>query len=140
MNRLQSKFTWVTLLGACLLAACNNEQMTRESNQNDTVPDEVNIEAATADTMAALLNEIRATAGVARAENPDQCKLLPVGQRPCGGPERFILYSTAVADEAKLNDLAQRYNAMAAQRNEEEGLMGTCEFLPARLTFAVACV
>jgi len=79
--------------------------------------------------MEALLREIRITAGVARASHLDQCKLLSVGAKPCGGPERYVLYSTENADETTLKALAERYTELAKQRNEREGLISDCSVI-----------
>lgn len=84
------------------------------------------LEHYTEDNMDQLLTAIRRAAGVPRAERLESCQLLEVGAKPCGGPERLILYSTEVADEAQLKALAARYTELAHLRNERENLMSDC--------------
>ncbi|RTE87492.1 MULTISPECIES: hypothetical protein [Gammaproteobacteria] len=113
-----------TLLGATLaLTACAISSQEGPSNMGKpgvvTQDNQENL-------MSAILNEI----GAAKASELSQCKVLPVGQRPCGGPARYLAYSTITSDQATLEMLAQRYNALSAELNEQEGLMSTCEVMP----------
>ena len=78
-----------------------------------------------------LLQEIRLAAGVARADELSQCKAIAVGEKPCGGPERYLVYSTLTADEALLVALVERYNKASARLAREQGLVSDCQFIEA---------
>jgi len=78
-----------------------------------------------------LLQEIRLAAGVARADELSQCKAIAVGEKPCGGPERYLVYSTLTADEARLTALVERYNQASARLAREQGLVSDCQFIEA---------
>lgn len=83
-----------------------------------------------ADTIDTLLHAIREQVGNPQASSREQCRVAGIGHRPCGGPERYLLYSTQTTDEVKLLPMLQRYNALVRQRVQEEGRVGTCEVLP----------
>jgi|SRR5690554_3470264 len=83
-----------------------------------------------AEGLEEMLAEIRATAGIARAQNPASCKLAEVGVKPCGGPERYIVYSTETADEKKLLELIAAYNTASKAYNEQQQLVSDCSVQP----------
>lgn len=83
-----------------------------------------------AETIDTLLRAIREQVGNPQASSRDECRIAGIGHRPCGGPERYLLYSTQTTDEVKLLPMLQRYNALVRQRVEDEGMVGTCETLP----------
>ena len=58
------------------------------------------------------------------------CGLLPMGAKPCGGPEAYIAYSKNNSDEAKLQKMAQSYKESRQKYNEENQMMGTCVVTP----------
>lgn len=78
-----------------------------------------------------LLQEIRRAAGVARADDLSQCRAIALGAKPCGGPERYLLYSTLTADEQRLRALVERYNAAAEKRSREQDLVSDCQVIEA---------
>ncbi len=115
-----------------LLTACNNNADTLNVSQAQTdITAEPLFSAPlpAAEGLAELLNDIRATAGVAYAENLTSCKLAEVGVKACGGPERYIIYSTEVADEKALLELIARYNEASAALNRENQLVSDCSVI-----------
>ncbi|MCO4320063.1 hypothetical protein [Aliidiomarina quisquiliarum] len=127
------------LAGVCLisplllLTACNNDAAKSNASQAQA---EVVAEPLftaplpAAEGLAGLLSDIRATAGVAYAQNLSSCKLAEVGVKACGGPERYIIYSTEVADEQALLELISRYNEASAAFNRDSQLMSDCSIAP----------
>ncbi|MGX5913544.1 hypothetical protein ACR0ST_02245 [Aliidiomarina sp. Khilg15.8] len=115
------------LVTACLvLAACSpaeNETMDASSEQQT-----MNRDAET------LLKEIRTLAGVARASEPGQCKVVSLGPKPCGGHERHLIYSTEHAQEEEMLQAASEYNALMQQHHEQHGMASDCEYKPAPQT------
>ena len=64
-----------------------------------------------------------------QCQNDSQCKVLAVGKRPCGGPEQYLLYSTLHTDEKMLSYTAERYAQLKQQKNQQLGLVSTCQML-----------
>ncbi|MBA3989181.1 MAG: hypothetical protein C0463_08660 [Idiomarina sp.] len=107
---------------ACLgmvLAGCA-EAPEGEPNEEASQAEWVDYEAA--DILALLQQELR----VASASEPAQCRVLPVGQKPCGGPERFVLFSTQTADEDKILRLVDAYNRAQVQ---DPDMVSDCQVL-----------
>ncbi|MGH7859679.1 MAG: hypothetical protein ACREQY_20320 [Candidatus Binatia bacterium] len=92
--------------------------------------------------LADLESKIRTLIGEARAERPEQCLAIAFGAKPCGGPWRYLVYSTAATDGARLETLVAEYNALDRRRNGEEGLVSDCAFVgpPALALVAGRCV
>ena len=74
----------------------------------------------------ALMEEIQARIGGAVCSEVNQCRVLPVGHKPCGGPSHYLVYSTQGVDEARLKTLAEQHTA-AARAAERPGMVSTCE-------------
>ncbi len=83
------------------------------------------------------LAQIRTLVGDTACRSDDQCRVLPLGSRPCGGPESYLAWSTASTDQAALAALADRYQSQRQVEHQKSGRLSTCEVLPAP---AVACV
>ncbi len=52
------------------------------------------------------------------------CRLLALGHRACGGPDRYVAYSVATSQLRQLEQLAQQHRELSAQA--EQGRMGLC--------------
>lgn len=120
--------TPLIFLTACTQEAPQPEQETPNLSVIDT-PVFAPVQPAT-EGLDTMLAEIRATAGIARAQNPASCKLAEVGVKPCGGPERYIVYSTETADEQKLLELIAAYNAASQAYNEKHQVVSDCSVQP----------
>ena len=57
------------------------------------------------------------------------CRVIPVGSKPCGGPWSYAVYSTATTDSAALAVAVQRYNAAEAELNRKLGRVSDCSFV-----------
>jgi hypothetical protein len=79
-----------------------------------------------ADSLRVLEAEIRQLVGDADASSVASCRSLPFGAKPCGGPWRYLVFSTETTDSAALASLVDRYNAIEARLNAEEGRMSDC--------------
>ncbi|MBU0912384.1 MAG: hypothetical protein KKF22_07585 [Gammaproteobacteria bacterium] len=62
-------------------------------------------------------------------QQDNQCKVIGVGARPCGGPDQYLFYSTLHTDEKMLSYTNDRYQKLKKQQNEKLGLMSTCQML-----------
>lgn len=59
-----------------------------------------------------------------------ECKVLPVGSRPCGGPEQYLAYSAINTDEKLLAITNDRYTKLKQQQQQRLGMRSTCQMLP----------
>ena len=63
------------------------------------------------------------------ANEPSQCKLIAFGSKPCGGPARYLVYSTAKTNETRLKQLVEEFNQLAKKINEERKIFSDCMFV-----------
>lgn len=59
-----------------------------------------------------------------------QCKVLPVGHRPCGGPEQYMVYSSKSTDEKLLAITNDRYKKLKQEQQQRLGLRSNCQLVP----------
>jgi len=66
-------------------------------------------------------------------ESNADCGAMPAGERSCGGPSNYIVYSRLIGEEsvAQLASLAQRSKELAQKMNLKKQMMGICQILPA---------
>ena len=76
--------------------------------------------------LARLSVRIDAEIGGARAGRSNQCRVLAVGAKPCGGPREFRAYSAVGTNVPRLEALAAEYAAVDRARNERLGLGSDC--------------
>lgn len=65
-------------------------------------------------------------AGDASARRVEQCRVVRIGERACGGPQAYLIYSTAVSSERKLQELARQYAEAEEKYNRVTGAVSTC--------------
>ena len=81
-------------------------------------------EAEEQEQLAALRAEIESMIGL---DGPvATCRALGLGAKPCGGPWRYVIYSTARTDSAILVEKVERYNAWEADMNTRYGRISDC--------------
>ncbi|NBB75844.1 MAG: hypothetical protein GVY02_00570 [Bacteroidetes bacterium] len=78
-------------------------------------------------TLEEVARAIDSEIGNADATSLSQCKAIPIGDKPCGGPWGYLVYSTQESNEATLQSLIEKYNELDRVRNEEEERMSTCD-------------
>jgi hypothetical protein len=78
---------------------------------------------------AATLAEIRALVGEAACTADADCHSLPLGAKPCGGPESWLAWSSAHTPAVQLQALAERYRAERQAEARASGLMSDCRFV-----------
>jgi hypothetical protein len=64
--------------------------------------------------------------GTPSAKDPAQCKSIAFGAKPCGGPTRYLVYSTDKTDEARLKQLVNESNELTKKINQEKKLISDC--------------
>ena len=132
-----STLRWLAVVPALLsfLAACSKAPPALASNPEEPVmaasEDKVATDLKTSDAeLATRLAEIKTMIGAAAADHSTQCKIVGVGQKPCGGPAFYLPYSTKDVDEAKLLSQIEAYNQLAKAHNERSGMMSDCSIVP----------
>jgi hypothetical protein len=55
-----------------------------------------------------------------------ECRALPFGAKPCGGPRQYLIFSTTVTDSVRLASVLARYHELDARQNEELGMISDC--------------
>jgi len=78
----------------------------------------------------AQLQRVQALIGSARCTADAQCRVIGIGDRPCGGPESYLAWSTTQTDAQALEAAARAHADERRRWHEKAGLMSTCEFRP----------
>ncbi|MDY0964446.1 hypothetical protein [Massilia sp. CFBP9026] len=79
---------------------------------------------------AATVAEIRRLVGAASCSSSTQCRTLPVGARPCGGPDFYLAWSSPHPDEASLLALAEHSRSQRKAEASRTGELSTCQHIP----------
>jgi hypothetical protein len=99
--------------------------------------DPVASQQSDADRLEELRRMIERVIGIPSANEPSQCKLIPFGSKPCGGPWGYLVYSTLKTDESRLKQLVSDYNQLQKKMNDEGKILSDCAIAPEpRLEFA----
>ncbi|MDT9000910.1 hypothetical protein RQP53_16660 [Paucibacter sp. APW11] len=75
-----------------------------------------------------LWSRIETEIGDARCESDSQCRSAAVGDKPCGGPERYLAWSTLRSNETRLNQLLAEHRALRHAENLKSEMMSNCQF------------
>ena len=114
----RTRISWVALLPllAFCLAACSD----------DNEPDKAANEKADRETLATLEANIDAFIGTPECDGINDCRSLPFGAKPCGGPWSFKIFALSAADSATLDTMIHEYNVFNAELNGEYGWASDC--------------
>ncbi|MCW7541058.1 hypothetical protein OOT46_24885 [Aquabacterium sp. A7-Y] len=85
---------------------------------------------AVASSPQTLMREIEAETANAACTSDAQCHTLPVGAKACGGPERYIPYSSAGSNADRLAALSQAYAQARREQHAGGGMLSTCSIVP----------
>jgi hypothetical protein len=98
---------------------------------SEPVPAPVAALAASAPGQQGAIAELRARidaqVGDAACDGPQHCHSMPVGARPCGGPDGFIAWSSKRTDEKQLGALVARHAAARREENMRNDMSSTCQ-------------
>lgn len=81
------------------------------------------------DTPGTLLQQIQSASGNKACDGPQDCHTLAIGAKACGGPERYLAWSSRHADGERLRQLAASHTAARQRENARDGSMSTCSML-----------
>jgi len=88
-----------------------------------------------------LQAQIRRLVGKAECSSDSQCRILPLGARPCGGPAGYLAWSSTATPAGELQALADRYRTEQQERNAQSGMVSDCRAIapPAAACRAGSC-
>ena len=78
---------------------------------------------------AGLLAQIQAEVGSAACDSTQQCQTIAIGAKACGGPERYLAWSSKENDGKKLKALAQAHAEASRKQQQADGMMSTCSIV-----------
>lgn len=78
---------------------------------------------------ASLLAQIQAEVGAAACDSTQQCQTIAIGAKACGGPERYLAWSSKEHDGKKLKALAQAQAEASRKQQQADGMMSTCSIV-----------
>jgi len=109
--RFLSAFMLVTAAG-CSVRAAPPEMSAAAPAPNDT------------------LARIQTLAANPTCMQDSQCHALALGATPCGGPERYLAWSSARTPAGEIEALGKVYEEERRRANAVSGRMGACRFTP----------
>ena len=78
---------------------------------------------------AGLYRSIREMVGDASCTANEQCRTLPIGHKACGGPEGYLVWSTAGTSESRLRALVESYNEARKREVQQSGRVSDCSMV-----------
>lgn len=120
MNPFTPARTLARVAGLALLlasSACRSDAPQAPSN-------------AAAGGSATLLARIEAERGDAACDADDQCHTIGVGHKACGGPERYLAWSSKHGDGTRLRALVAEHAAARQAEDTKNRMMSTCSVVP----------
>lgn len=86
--------------------------------------------AAAVPTDTELYQQIRQLTANPQADTLAQCRLVPLGHKPCGGPASYLVYSVKNLDEQDLLQKIEQYSRLSQARQQAAGLVSDCAIVP----------
>lgn len=77
-----------------------------------------------------LLGQIVLLIGDAACATAEQCHTVGIGDKPCGGPEAYVAWSSAATKPDALAALAARHRDARRAENERSSLRSNCAVTP----------
>lgn len=59
-------------------------------------------------------------------DDPAECRFIAFGDKPCGGPWSYLIYSSSNVDSVALGELVAEYNQYNEEINRRYNLMSDC--------------
>lgn len=91
---------------------------------------------------ATLWRQIQSANADTGCDGDSQCHSLGVGAKACGGPERYLAWSSKQSDGAGLKALAEQHSAARRADDARQAMMSTCSLVsdPGAVCRAGRCV
>lgn len=120
---------------AFALTACQDEQKALAEAVEKTPTTQVDnhhkekIEAITAGSLNEKKSELQAFIANKECDTSNQCQVIAVGSRACGGPSQYAIYSNKAVDSDKVQTLAAKITVAEKVFNEKNKMMSICQHL-----------
>jgi hypothetical protein len=85
--------------------------------------------AVPASDPATLLARIDAARGTAACDSDAQCHSIGIGAKACGGPERYLAWSSKDSDGARLRALVEEHAQSRRAADAKAEMMSTCSIV-----------
>ena len=102
------------ILATVLIASCKQDDIKLRDQQRDQ------------ETLDSLLTEMQLLIADKSCSGEGQCKVMAYGDKACGGPVGFLVYSSANVDEQALTNLVSQYTILQSQMNDEYDIISDC--------------
>ena len=76
--------------------------------------------------LAALKTEVLLLVVEADCSGIGECRSLPLGAKPCGGPWEYLIYSTTNSDTLKIKEKVEEHNEWNSVLNNRYGYVSDC--------------
>ena len=96
----------------------------QENTKNNVIAESVSI-----DDIKTAKAELNTLITDKQCDTSTQCRISAVGSRACGGPSRFIVYSTKSASEKQVAALSDKITKLESSYNSQKGMMSICQHL-----------
>ncbi|MDR5591457.1 hypothetical protein [Christiangramia sp. SM2212] len=90
--------------------------------------DELETKQEYEDELRARFQEIENFIAQGNCKSSDECDYLPLGDKPCGGPRSYVIFSNSI-DREKLEVMVERYTRLEKEYNEKFGVYSDCSFV-----------
>lgn len=134
--------TVLALLVSVLLAGCqkeaqsdNQQQPTAETTQTSNTPQpklelqEQKVAELTQEQLSDLKQQLDTLTADKSCDNSSQCQVTAVGDRACGGPSSYLIFSTKHNNATTVTQLADKITAAEKAYNLKNQVMSICEHL-----------
>ena len=78
---------------------------------------------------AGLLEQIQSEVGKAACDSTEQCQTIAIGAKACGGPERYLAWSSKNNDGKKIKALAYAQAEAQRRQQQNDGMLSTCSII-----------
>jgi hypothetical protein len=105
----------ILFLGFVLFVACSKEESLTPTTDDQKLEQ--------------LGKEIQEFAKNKACSNGDDCKVMAMGSKACGGPTSYIIYALSKTDEKQLADKVKQYTDFQKELNIKYNRTSDCLFL-----------
>jgi hypothetical protein len=112
---MKTHFLKILLLGLVIFVSCEKQSI-------DTIADDQKLIQLRADVETFAKNKA--------CSNGDNCRVMGIGAKPCGGPSEYIVYSLTNTDEKQLIAKVNEYTDFQKAYNIKKQLTSDCSLLP----------
>jgi hypothetical protein len=120
---------WLLVLGVAILSGCGDDPdpvPAAPVAPPSERPGEVATVEQLRERLRALEDDIARASGDGRCTQAVECRAVGLGSKPCGGPERYWIYSTAASQVDHLLDDAEEHRATDAKLDALVGGVSDC--------------